>query len=350
MSFPANDLPAVVLAPMEGLSDAPMRAVQGDIGAFTYAVAEFVRISSNVPGRAVFHRMVPELCEGAKTPGGLPVQVQLLGGHPGRMAQAAVVACEAGATAIDINFGCPAATVNNHDGGASLLKHPLRLREIVRAVRDAVPPAIPVSAKLRLGWDSPDAIFENAQRVAEGGADWLTIHGRTREQCYRPPVLWKPIGVVREQVDIPVVANGDIWTLADFRRCREETGCTRFMLGRGGLADPFLSHQIAAELGIPAKTGEAGAAPSNAENRPPLLDWRPYLRRLIAASEAYGLNSPERPTRYLIQRLKQWLRIANLCGNCPAFDAVKRTESVEELFALLSHVHEPYKEATGVSA
>ena len=178
------DIPAVILAPMDGVTDAPMRALQGESGAVTVAVSEFLRISHSVPHRGVFHRHVPELLNGGRTPTGLPVQVQLLGGHADRLAQAASAAYEAGATAIDINFGCPAPTVNRHDGGATLLRYPCRIREIVSAIRAAVPRHVPISAKMRLGWDCVDSIFENAEMAAEGGASWLTIHGRTRTQGY----------------------------------------------------------------------------------------------------------------------------------------------------------------------
>ena len=207
------ETPALLLAPMEGVMDAPMRALQAEMGVFTFAVSEFIRVSSEVPPKRLFHRHVPELRCGSMTPNGLPVQVQLLGGDAGRMAAAALVACTAGAQAIDINFGCPAPTVNRHDGGATLLKYPKRLREIVAAIRDAVPAEIPVSAKLRLGWDSIDAIDENAEMAAEGGANWITIHGRTRVAGYAPPAYWEPIGRVRKRLNIPVVANGDIWTI-----------------------------------------------------------------------------------------------------------------------------------------
>ncbi len=139
--------PALILAPMEGVTDAPMRAVQGELGAFTHAVSEFLRISQVVPPRSLFYRHIPELRNGAMTPNGLPVQVQLLGGDAGRMAASAAVAVEAGATAIDINFGCPARTVNRHDGGATLLQFPGRIREIVRSVRAAVPSEVPVWSK-----------------------------------------------------------------------------------------------------------------------------------------------------------------------------------------------------------
>src|SRR5205085_7380984 len=131
-----------------------------------------------------------------RTPAGLPVQVQLLGGDPDRLALAALNAVQAGANAVDLNFGCPVPTVNRHDGGAMLLNYPCRIHAIVASLRAALPAEVPVSAKLRLGWDDADAIHENAARAAEGGAAWITIHGRTRSQGYRPPAYWKPIGEV----------------------------------------------------------------------------------------------------------------------------------------------------------
>jgi tRNA-dihydrouridine synthase C len=320
-----REIPAVVLAPMDGITDAPMRALQGETGAFTFAVSEFLRVSSEAPPARVFLRHIPELQHGARTPTGLPVQVQLLGGDCGRMALAASRAVEAGATAVDINFGCPAPTVNRHDGGATLLKHPARIREIVSAVRSAVPREIAVSAKLRLGWESIDDIYANAEMAAEGGADWLTIHARTRTQGYKPPVYWKPIGVVRDRLGLPVVANGDIWNMEDFRQCREETGCRHFMLGRSALANPLLASQVAAELGI-GKEGTVG---------PPLqsvCDWIPHLQRLVHWTEFY-IEDAQRGT---LLRLKQWLRLASNFGGFSAFDAVKRTQTLDELFAALA--------------
>ena len=315
--------PALILAPMEGVTDASMRAVQGEIGAFTYAVSEFLRVGQIVPSKRNLYRHIPELCAGSRTPTGLPVQVQLLGGHAGRLAESAALAVAAGAQAIDLNFGCPARTVNRHDGGATLLKYPKRIREIVGAVRDAVPRNVPVSAKLRLGWDSPDAIDENAEMAAEGGASWLTIHGRTRFAGYAPPIHWEPIGRVRERLAIPVVANGDIWTIADFRRCREQTGCGHFMLGRGALANPLLAHQVAAELGIARVEG------NTEENRS--IDWLPYLRRLDRWMQAFIPDSSNGPVR----RMKQWLKMAATRGTFDHFDAIKRAANVEELFAIL---------------
>jgi tRNA-dihydrouridine synthase C len=316
--------PALVLAPMEGVTDAPMRAFLGATGAFTHAVSEFIRISHSVPSRSVFLRHVPELAFGARTPTGLAVQVQILGGDAGRMAEAAAIAHAAGATAIDINFGCPAKTVNRHDGGATLLKYPQRIREIVTAVRTAVPVAVPVSAKMRLGWDSTEPILENATMAAEGGASWITVHGRTRTAGYAPPIYWKPIGRVCEQLGVPVIANGDIFSLADFRRCRDETGCRHFMLGRGALASPDLPRLIAAELGLlPVEPGSMGIMAK---------DWPILLQRLVGWSRHYGRQSSEQTAR----KLKQWLKMAAVYGNFGAFERLKAAATVEEMMALLA--------------
>ena len=257
------------------------------------------------------------------------MQVQLLGGDPGRMAEAAVTAVKAGAKAIDINFGCPAPTVNRHDGGAAILRYPERVEAIVAAVRAALPAEVPVSAKLRLGWDVADAIFENADRAAAGGAAWITIHGRTKMQGYAPPADWVRIGQVRERLTIHVVANGDLWSVADFRKCRNQTGCRHFMLGRGALADPLLPQLIACELGIATKPCSADA------NRP--IDWVPHLKRLLAlTAQIEGKTQTDRRTdRFLLCRLKQWLNLAGKQGHFEEFATVKRLETVAELFAYL---------------
>jgi tRNA-dihydrouridine synthase C len=310
--------PALVFAPMQGVTDAPMRALQGATGAFAFAVSEFLRITQMVPPRRVFVRQVPELLNGGHTPTGLPVQVQLLGGDASRMAHAAAVAHEAGAKAIDVNFGCPAPTVNRHDGGASLLQYPKRIREIVGAIRAALPRHVPVSAKMRLGWECTDAIDENAEMAAEGGAAWLTIHARTRLQGYAPPVDWRTIGRVRERLGIPIIANGDIWAVEGFRQCREETGCQHFMLGRGALADPNLARRIASELGI--------IADRPADEKTQRIDWHAQLQNLINWTPRIDQQ---------VNRLKQWLKLASTFGDFKHFEVIKRMSSVDEILANL---------------
>lgn len=336
--------PSVVLAPMEGVTDAPMRAVLSARGGFTHCVSEFVRVSHSVLSPGVIRRRVPELSEGARTPAGLPVQVQLLGGDPGRVAESAANAVAAGATAIDLNFGCPAPTVNKHDGGATLLKDPPRIRAIVSAVRAAVSADIPVSAKLRLGWDRTDTIFETSAMAAEGGANWITIHARTRMQGYAPPVEWGLIGKVRERLGLPVVANGDIGSLSAFRRCRDETGCIHFMLGRGAVADPGLARHVAAELDIGITSpleGEVGceATGRGAGNTP---HWPTLLRELLTHTPPCG-GTPQGA----LKRLKQWLRLASNYATFAHFDAVKLTASVEELLAVVEVDGRPFNALAG---
>jgi tRNA-dihydrouridine synthase C len=309
---------------MEGMTDAPMRAMQGELCAFTFAVSEFLRITTDVPSQKAICRHVPELLTGGATISGLPVQVQLLGGDTGRMAESAAAVCAAGAKGIDVNFGCPAPTVNRHDGGATLLKNPSRVRDVVAAIRAAVPPDIPVSAKLRLGWDTEETVFETAAMAQEGGASWLTIHGRTRMQGYRPPANWKLIGAVREQAAIPVVANGDIWTIEEFRRCRDVTGCMHFMLGRGAMVNPRLARQAAFDLGLSAQ----GAASDPLQT----CDWLPGLRRLAYYMERFGSKA----ANYGVRRLKQWLRLASIHGTFTEFEIIKQAESVDELIAILA--------------
>lgn len=324
--FPAHipGRPALVLAPMEGITDAPMRAVQTERGNFAFVVSEFLRVCKDVPPRHVFERHIPELKAGCVTPSGTPVQVQLLGGDAGALAASAAAAVHYGARAIDLNFGCPAPTVNRHDGGATLLKHPQRIRQIVAAVRGAVPAHVPVSAKIRLGWDSIEPVVENARCAAEGGASWITIHGRTREANYSPPIHWEPIGKVRRELaPLPIVANGDIWTLEDFLRCRDITGCEHYMLGRGALTDPNLPARAAQALGI-------RHAPVDAPFGKNPRDWAELFSR-------FEFHTEPRPQRseHVARRIKQWTRFATIYGPLDWMDRIKTLPTYEKIHSEL---------------
>lgn len=319
--------PALVLAPMEGVTDAPMRALLTERPGFTHCVTEFLRISQIALPHRCYPRHATELKTGSRTAGGVPVIFQLLGGHAERLALSAKAAAECGAAGIDLNFGCPAPTVNNHDGGAALLRCPERIEEIVSAVRAAVPAEIPVSAKLRLGWDDPNAIFENAARAEKGGAAWITIHGRTKTQGYRPPAYWEPIAEVAKRVSIPVIANGEIWTLDDFKRCRDVTRLEHFMIGRGALANPNLAQGIAHELGIET----APAAPFPAEQ-----DWRQLLARFVEISEPLSDNPS-----YSLRRIKQWMRYVDSRRPFADFHELKRMEALGEFTAALPRIKFP---------
>jgi tRNA-dihydrouridine synthase C len=138
-------------------------------------------------------------------------------------------------------------------------------------------------------------------------------------QGYAPPVDWPLVGAVRKRAGIPVIANGDIWTLADFHRCREETGCSHFMLGRGVLADPAFARRVAMELGLLEKTD---VLPN---------DWPALLKQWQEWSQHYGDVAPVRT----VSRMKQWLRQAAIHGDFADFEAIKYARKPEELFEQL---------------
>jgi tRNA-dihydrouridine synthase C len=285
----------IILAPMEGLADFWVRQALTDIGGYDWCVTEFVRVSGNLLPPKVFYRWCPELERGARTRSGTPVHVQLLGSDPACMADNAARAVELGAPAIDLNFGCPAKTVNRHGGGAVLLDEPERVHQVVAAVRRAVPAGIPVSAKMRLGNLDGELALDNARGIEAAGAAWLTVHGRTKSQGYRPPAFWDRIGLIREALALPVIANGEIWTTEDARRCIEESGCQAMMLGRGAVSDPFLARRLRGELldnGWPEVRvhlrtfiRELDGSGSDSQVSGRVKQWLNYLRRDCAEAE-----------------------------------------------------------------
>jgi tRNA-dihydrouridine synthase C len=329
--FLQANVPALVLAPMEGITDAPMREFITRTGYYDYCVSEFIRVSEHVLSEKTFRKHIPELNQDSKTSSGIPVQVQILGGNPERLAESAYNAILAGAQGIDLNFGCPAPTVNRHDGGATLLKYPDRLEAIVRAVRDRVPSQFPVSAKLRLGFDDPSVIHENARRVEQGGATWIGIHGRTKTQGYIPPAYWKPIGEVKRALSIPVIANGEIWTLDDFKRCRDDTGSIHYMIGRGALAVPNLAVEIRRELGL--KIIET-PSPLKFPNSMDPQEWQ----KIFAA---YAEVQPSE------KRVKQWTRYLASKQTVEWWDEIKGFLSTKEI---LNHLGQKTNQAEPSSA
>ncbi|WP_236250642.1 tRNA-dihydrouridine synthase [Microbulbifer sp. ALW1] len=316
---------------MEGVIDHHVRALLSSIGGLDVCVTEFVRVTHTRLPRRVFTRLCPELDQGAATPNGIPVKLQLLGGNPQAMAYNAAKAVEAGAKAIDLNFGCPAKTVNNSDGGACLLQSPSRVEGIVAAVRNAVPEEIPVSAKIRLGFEDRSSYLDNARAAEAGGAAELAVHARSKVDGYRPPAYWEYIGEIREQVGIRVIANGDLWTLEDFQRCRAVTGCDAFMFGRSLLARPDIGLQIRALC----------------ENR----NYTPLAWHQVAALlyDYYTTTKDIYPAKYLGNRIKQWLAYLKL-SYPPAkrfFEQIKRHRDPELLEMAFAEQMIPTENSTG---
>lgn len=274
---------------MEGLLDFVLRDILTRVGGIDRCVSEFIRITDQLLPERVFTRIVPELLSGGRTFAGVPVRAQLLGSDPICMADNAARLASLGPAGIDLNFGCPANVVNRHGGGAALLKEPKTIHAIVTAVRRAVPAHMPVSAKMRLGYLDDSRAVECALAIAEGGASEMVVHARTKAQGYRPPAYWERIADIRAAVNIPVVANGEIWSVIDARRCREVSGCDMLMIGRGAVVDPGLGLAIKADM----KKTESDPV-TWAQLLPLVLDfWQIVTTRLDNKAQA--------------GRLKQWL-------------------------------------------
>lgn len=224
------------LAPMAGVADRAFREVCMEFGA-CYTVGEMV----SSKGLTYNSKKSAELLVVSGT--NLPMAVQLFGDDPLIMAQAAQLAMRYQPDIIDINMGCPAPKIARSGGGSALMKHPALAGEIIKAVVGAVD--IPVTVKFRKGWDNESVNAVEFAKIAEqSGAAALTVHGRTREQMYAPPVDLDIIAAVKQTVRIPVIANGDI---SDINSCNEmyrRTGADLVMIGRGALGNPWVFRQI----------------------------------------------------------------------------------------------------------
>ena len=309
----------LALAPMDGITDGITRALLTDYNGGSAGVdlcaSEFVRVTREPAPNKVLLRHTPELATGGCTPSGVPVFVQLLGGEPAPMAESARRAAALGALGVDINFGCPAKTVNRHDGGATLLKYPERMRIITATMRDALPPQVPLSVKIRTGWDHPEGVEQLAQAAQAGGAAFLTVHGRTRMDLYMPPANWQAIARARAAVRIPVLANGDLFSPAALQRCAQRSGCERFMLGRGVMAQPNLFRQI-----------RASESPWSRERYQDFL--HDYVQRMARA---------DIPDSRALGRLKNWVCLGARVesGLLPVFDAIKRAPDLHSALRAL---------------
>ena len=283
----------LLLAPMEGLLDFVLRDVLTRVGGVDRCVSEFIRVTGTLLPDKVFLRYLPELHHGGRTLAGVPVRAQLLGSDPVCMAENAARLSALGPEGIDLNFGCPAKVVNRHGGGAALLQEPERIAALVAAVRRAVPAQLPVSAKMRLGYHDASLMRECAQAMQDGGACEIVVHARTKLDGYRPPAYWEQIPAIRAAVSVPVVANGEIWTVQDAQRCRSVSGCDALMLGRGMVADPGLAWAIR------AADGDANAAAM-------AVAWPDLLPHL---ADFWRLVCRDLEPRQRAGRLKQWLNL-----------------------------------------
>lgn len=240
----SDGCPFLILAPMEGVGDRSFRKAMASIGGFDESVRDFLRVPSNAHVKSLARQY--ESDEIAP----IPLAAQLMGSDPELMAEMAIEMQARGASRIDLNCGCPSNTVTGRGAGSSLLKEPSYLNKIARAMVQAV--TIPVTAKLRSGFNDTSLFKENLLAAEESGIAYLTLHPRTKIDGYGPPARWDLIAEAKSILKIPVVGNGDILTVKDALKMLDETCCDALMIGRGSVINPFIFHEIKAHFaGVP---------------------------------------------------------------------------------------------------
>ncbi len=297
---------------MSGVTDAPFRRLARRFGA-PAIVSEMFASSLLAFGGKTNRRSLGFAAEA-------PLTVQLVGGDPAMMAEAARIAEAAGAAAIDVNMGCPAKKIAKSGGGAILMREPERAAEIVAAVAAAV--RLPVSVKIRLGWDAESVNAPAfAVRMAEAGARAITVHGRTREQLYSGAADWRAIGDVVAAVRVPVIANGDVCDLDTARRALAESGAAGVMVGRAACGKPWLAGHLARGLA----TGEMPPAPGLSEREAILVE---HIELMLAE---YGREAGLRAARKHVA----WA-LSGIDGAAAARERVFAAETVEETLAAIA--------------
>lgn len=232
-----------VLAPMAGVSDRAYRELCVRFGA-AYCVSEMVS-SKALSFNSKKSEELMEISDLER-----PCGIQIFGDDPKCMADAAKHALENKPDIIDINMGCPAPKISSNGSGSALMKNPLLCGEIVKAVTAVTD--IPVTVKIRKGWDDDSVNAVEVAKICESaGAAAITVHGRTRQQYYKPPVDYDIIKAVRESVSVPVIANGDIDSAERAKEVMDFTGCDLVMIGRATLGNPWIFSQINAYLENP---------------------------------------------------------------------------------------------------
>jgi len=243
-----NGCPYLQLAPMEGVGDRTFRKAMASIGGFDEAVRDFIRVPRCAHVKSLAREY--EADELAPT----PLAAQIMGSEPDLMGAMAQELAQRGAPRIDVNCGCPSNTVTGRGAGSSLLKAPNILYEVVRAVVKSV--SIPVSIKMRSGYEDTSLFQENLAAAQESGVRYITLHPRTKSDGYGPPARWDLIAAAKSFLQIPLVGNGDICTVEDAVNMLKTTRCDGLMIGRGSIMNPFLFHQIRSRFsGIPFQSG-----------------------------------------------------------------------------------------------
>lgn len=258
-----------LLAPMEGVTHPVLRELLAERGGIGVVCTEFVRITRNPLSPKILRKHVVR-------PTGAALSVQVMGNDLDNMAEATEMVTAAGADIVDINLGCPAPKVVRKGVGSAMLEDRALLGRVVTAMRART--HLPLSAKIRAGFNDASGVVDVARTVQDAGADFITVHPRRRADFYRGVADWRIIERLAGALTIPVVGNGDAWYAADALRMRRETGCVAVMLGRPALRNPWIFLQIQA-------LRHGGEPP-----RPSGADLVRYLRALTERSS----HLPER--------------------------------------------------------
>jgi len=275
---------------MEGVTNAAVREVLASYGPVGLVCTEFVRIAGVAISPPYLRRQVEKVA-------GVPLSVQVMGNDPELMAEAGAVVARAGADVVDLNLGCPTHNAARKGVGAALLKQPDKLSALLKTMRGKVPGLL--SAKLRAGFDTSDDALRNARLVEDAGLDYLAVHPRRRVDHYTGTADWRIIALLRRELRIPVVGNGDAWYARSALRMFEQTGCDAVMLGRPALRNPWIFRQLSQLL--------AGHEPF----QPTGSDLVQHLKRL-----SFGLASRLRePDQTPLGPLKEQVRY--LCRAIP---------------------------------
>jgi nifR3 family TIM-barrel protein len=232
----AHGCPYLFLAPMEGVGDRCFRRAMASVAGFDEAVTDFLRVPTNAHVQSL-----ARVYEAGETHP-IPLAAQLMGSDVELMALMAGEVEKRGAPRIDLNCGCPSNTVTGRGAGSSLLKDPDLLHQVARAMVRAV--SVPVTIKMRSGYEDTSRFRENLLAAQESGAKYITLHPRTKFDGYGPPARWELIAEAKSFLKIPVVGNGDILTVDDAVRMLKMTCCDALMIGRGSVINPFIFHQI----------------------------------------------------------------------------------------------------------
>jgi len=226
----------LILSPMDGYSDLPFRVVCRELGS-AMSYTEFINALDILQGHPFVHQKLAFL------PSEQPVVFQIFDNNPKRLLEVALRLCERGPAVIDINLGCSSKNVSGRGAGAGLLRTPLKIARIFRMLSRAL--SVPVTAKMRLGWDEDSRNYLLVARIIqENGGALIAVHGRTRQQGYRGQADWEAIAEIRQAVSVPVIANGDVRTVADIERIKALTGCPAVMIGRGAVGNPWIFSRL----------------------------------------------------------------------------------------------------------